>query len=107
LIGRTYLDLVHPEDRTESAERIRQRLGEKGIAPPREHRILTLTGLTVHVESTGVPIQYKGETQLFGVFRDITERKQAEEKLRETEKNTESSRNPFPRSSLKSIWTDP
>jgi PAS domain S-box-containing protein len=47
---------------------------------------MALDGQVLHVESTGVPIQYKGETQLFGVFRDITERKQVDEKLRETER---------------------
>jgi len=40
----------------------------------------------IHVESTGVPIQYRGQIQHFGMFRDITARKQVEEKLRETEK---------------------
>ena len=86
LMGKRYLDLIHPDDRPESMERIRKGNKEKWIAPPREHRILTLDGQPVHVESTGVPVQYKGETQLFGVFRDITERKRIDEKLRETER---------------------
>ncbi|MGE5258516.1 MAG: PAS domain S-box protein [Hyphomicrobiales bacterium] len=86
LIGKRYLDLVHPDDRSESVDRIRRGMNEKWIAPPREHRIVALDGQVVHVESTGVPVQYQGETELFGVFRDITERKRAEEQLRETEK---------------------
>ena len=52
----------------ESIERIRKGINNKWIAPPREHRIVALDGQVLHVESTGVPIQYKGETQLFGVF---------------------------------------
>jgi PAS domain S-box-containing protein len=86
LVGKSYLGLVHPDDRPESIERIEKGTAEKRIAPPREHRIVALDGKVVHVESTGVPIQYKGHTQLFGVFRDITERKRVDEKLRETEK---------------------
>ncbi|MFO7707065.1 MAG: PAS domain S-box protein [Desulfobacterales bacterium] len=86
LIGKSYLDLVHPADRAASAARIARGMNENWIAPPRSHRVLTLDGQLVHVESSGVPIQYQGKTQLFGVFRDITDRKQAEENLRETEK---------------------
>ena len=83
LLGKPYLDLVHPDDRPESIERIRKGMDEKWIAPPREHRILTLDGQMVLVESTGVPVQYQGQTQIFGVIRDITERKRTEEELRE------------------------
>ena len=83
LLGKPYLDLVHPDDRPESIERIRKGMDEKWIAPPREHRILTLDGQVVVVESTGVPVQYQGQTQIFGVIRDITERKRTEEELRE------------------------
>jgi PAS domain S-box-containing protein len=86
LVGKSYLGLVHPDDRLESIERIKKGTAEKRIAPPREHRIVALDGQVVHVESTGVPIQYKGETQIFGVFRDITERRRVDEKLRETER---------------------
>jgi PAS domain S-box-containing protein len=79
LIGKRYLDLVHPDDRAISAERVKKSVDENSIAPPREHRMMDLDRQVVHVESTGVPFKYRGETQVFGVFRDITERKQAEE----------------------------
>ena len=78
LVGRRYLDLVHPDDRAVSAERCRKNMEERWLAPLREHRIIALDGAVVDVESTGVPIQHHGETQIFGVFRDITSRKQAD-----------------------------
>jgi PAS domain S-box-containing protein len=86
LVGKRYLDLVHPDDRPESVERVRKSMNGKWIATPREHRLMTLDGQVIHVESTGVPIQYQGQIQHFGMFRDITARKHVEEKLRETEK---------------------
>ncbi len=97
LIGRNYLDFVYPEDRFLSAQRIekifqmaaaqpRAGKGEMETIRPREHRMVPLTGGVVAVESTGVAFQYKGEFFIQGIFRDITERKQAEEKLRETER---------------------
>jgi PAS domain S-box-containing protein len=97
LIGRGYLELVHPEDRQLSAQRI-EKIFQMAADPhrfnqsdmdairPREHRMTTLTGGVVDVESTGVAFPYKGEIFIQGIFRDITERKQAEEKLRETER---------------------
>jgi signal transduction histidine kinase/ActR/RegA family two-component response regulator len=77
-----YLDLVHPDDRAISAERVKKSMDENQTTSPREHRILALDGQVVHVESTGVPFKYRGETQVFGVFRDITERKLVEDENR-------------------------
>jgi PAS domain S-box-containing protein len=85
LIGKQYLDLVHPDDRAISAERVKRTMDENWIASSREHRIVALDGKVVHVESTGVPVKYRGETHVFGIFRDITKRKQAEQKLLESE----------------------
>ncbi|HSV94078.1 MAG TPA: PAS domain S-box protein [Desulfobacterales bacterium] len=97
LLGRTYLEFVHPEDRPLSAARI-QRIFEiaadpGGVTPQdtdtirtREHRMVTLDGEIIEVESTGVAFHHKGEFFIQGIFRDITDRRRAEEKLRETEK---------------------
>jgi len=75
LLGRQYLDLVHPDDRALSSQRISRNIQENWIASAREHRLLALDGQVVHVESTGVPVRYRGEKQVFGIFRDITERR--------------------------------
>jgi PAS domain S-box-containing protein len=86
LVGKRYVDFVHPDDRQESKERVRKSMRGDWMAPLREHRLVTLDGQVIHVESTGVPISYQGQIDHFGMFRDITERKQAEENLKETEK---------------------
>jgi PAS domain S-box-containing protein len=85
LIGKQYLDLVHPDDRAISAERVKKTIEENWITSAREHRILALDGQVVLVESIGGLVKHRGETQIFGVFRDITERKLTEEALRQSE----------------------
>nr|MCU0563634.1 PAS domain S-box protein [Desulfobacterales bacterium] len=97
LLGKTYLEFVHPEDRPLSAARI-QRIFEiaadpGGVTPQdtatirtREHRMVTLDGKIIEVESTGVAFHHKGEFFIQGIFRNITDRRRAEEQLRETEK---------------------
>jgi two-component system cell cycle sensor histidine kinase/response regulator CckA len=79
LIGKRYLDLIHPDDRAISAERVKEIIEEDRPASLREHRIMALDGQIMQVESSGAPFKYRGETQVFGVYRDITERKRAEE----------------------------
>jgi PAS domain S-box-containing protein len=95
IIGKAYLNFVHPEDRPGSIDRIQRQLkavqGESGIdpirvlAPLREHRLLALDGETIYVESTGVAFRHHGEAWIQGIFHDITRRKQAEEALRKKE----------------------
>ena len=96
LVGRAYLDLIYPEDRPLSVERLEKIFqaalggppsGHHGRAAvlPREHRMITLKGDTIYVESTGVAFHHKGEVFIQGLSRDITERKRAELALRQSE----------------------
>lgn len=97
VIGRPYLDFVHPEDRPGSLARIQLQtkaaLEQPGtdlsqiVAPPREHRLVTLERNVVYVESTGVAFSHKGEVWIQGIFQDITKRKMAEDALRKSEES--------------------
>jgi two-component system cell cycle sensor histidine kinase/response regulator CckA len=96
LMGKAYLDFVYPEDRALSAERIEKifqialdqhepyEFDPQAILP-REHRMVDLKGDRIYVESTGVAFHHKGELFIQGIFRNITERKQAEEALLRSE----------------------
>ena len=84
LIGLNYIDFVHPEDREESLRRIRSnQIGE--VASRREHRLVSLTGNVIWVESTGVPILRNDNKYIMGVFQDCTARRRMEQTLRENE----------------------
>lgn len=85
LLGLDYLGLVHPDDREESARRILRSIKEKIPSPWREHRLLTLDGQVIYVESTGVPLEEGGQKHVLGVFHDLTERKRLEDEHKKME----------------------
>jgi len=83
-VGRNFFDFVAPEDR----ERYRDFLdrvcaGEKGLL---EYTLVTGQGERRRMESHASPmLHHDGSTVLLGVSRDVTERRQAEERLRRSE----------------------
>ena len=84
LLGLPYLDFVHPEDREESRRRIEaNHIGE--VASRHDHRLVSLTGNVIWVESTGVPILRNDSKYIMGVFQDCTARRRMEQTLRENE----------------------
>ena len=82
---RSFLEAVHPEDR----DRLLVVLGRQaqGLATAQEYRIVRPDGSVRWIWDRGFPI--KGETgevaRVAGIAEDITERKQMEEALRESE----------------------
>jgi PAS domain S-box-containing protein len=81
--GLNYYDIVAPEDR-ESYRELHRRVcaGQKGIL---EHTIVTLQGERRRMETHAAPMRHDGRTVMLGVSRDVTERRQAEERLRRSE----------------------
>jgi len=80
LIGKSALDLFDPDSRSLVRERIRVDSEE---VPLVEVRILRLDGTPVDVEATASPFLDQGVKAIQVLLRDITERKQAEQELRE------------------------
>ncbi len=82
-VGMSYWDLVHPDDRAFVQERVHRI--EQGVESPlREYRIVRLDGGVVSIEAAGTLISYRGKPANLVMFRDITARKEAEARLRDT-----------------------
>jgi len=81
LVGQPQSILHPPEDLTEGmSPAFRQhRAGDAGRAP--EERLLSRSGQSIQVEIRATRIPMNGRDYLLGVFRDITERRQLEERF--------------------------
>ena len=90
----TFMELVHPHDLTIATEGWAAASWEDEIASPIEIRVVSKSGETIWIHSIAIPLERDGSAYVIvSSARDITERKQAEEKLRESEWNLKSALN--------------
>ena len=80
VIGKNVVDLIAPQDR----QRVRQKLAS-GDESPYELTGLKNDGTTFYLEARGRAMSYRSRPMRVTAMRDITERKQAEESLRQSE----------------------
>lgn len=80
----TFADAHPSEDLPEILEKFQSRVAG-GTAAPDEIRMVRKDGSMFHVEATGSRIIYNGRSCMLCFFHDITERKQAEELIRQNE----------------------
>ena len=86
VIGRSPFDFFHPEYDPVTRGRIRQFLERGESVPLMEEQIIRLDGIGVAVEIAASPFTYQGFTAMQVVLRNISERKQLEEQLRQSQK---------------------
>nr|WP_319376109.1 PAS domain S-box protein [uncultured Methanoregula sp.] len=85
MIGMNPLSLVHPDDRALVSDRMKGRLDRREEISVYECRMVTKDNRTIFVSIMGVLIPYEGRLAISGNLLDITDRKRAEEVLRESE----------------------
>ncbi len=84
LIGRSILDVVHPDSRRNVIDRM-QKVAEGIEAPLFEEKFIKLDGTVIDVEVIGIPISFGGHMASQVIVRDITERKIVEKALKDSE----------------------
>ena len=85
LIGRSSLELVHPDSREVDSQRADQVLAERRTLSPVEQKRIRLDGSTIDVETRSTFINWNGKPALLGVLRDLTEGNRAQDSLRQSE----------------------
>ena len=85
-VGKVFLEIIHPEERQISQELFRRGIEGEDL-PVREYRVLTSSDSYVVVEVLTTFVRNEGTvTSIIGIARNITERKQLEEQLRQVQK---------------------
>ncbi len=86
LLGRPVDEIIHPDERTRAKERrtMMQTTGQR--APLTVMKFLRADGKPVLLEVKASPIEYEGRPSIVAVGRDVTERLQLEEQLRQAQK---------------------
>ncbi len=85
LLGKEYKTLVHPQDRADITERVSKRLKGEPVPYQYEVRRLRKDGETIWCEMIATAIEYRGKPSVMGNIMDISQRKQAEKALQESE----------------------
>jgi two-component system NtrC family sensor kinase len=80
-----FLSTVHPDDRKKVKEIIRKRQSGKPAPSLYEFRFLRPDGSIIYVEISSCSITYMGQPASLGYLRDISDHKQIEENLRQSE----------------------
>ncbi|MCK9306748.1 MAG: PAS domain S-box protein, partial [Methanoculleus sp.] len=86
VVGKSLTMFVHPDYRSFVAGRIRRMLQEGTGVPVFKEVSLTIEGRAIWVEVTAAPILYNGQQSIMVVFRDISDRKRAQEAIQRRSK---------------------
>jgi len=84
LIGTDVINFVHPDYREGVLRRMQE--VESGIPVPMvEQKYVRLDGKIIDIEAMAFPFSFNGETSTQVIFRDITEKKQTEARIKKNE----------------------
>jgi len=84
LIGSDVLRFVHPDYQLSVIERMKQ-VSEGETVPMAEQKFLRMNGTEIFVETIATPVTFKNKPATQVIFRDVTDKKQAELQMRKNE----------------------
>jgi two-component system cell cycle sensor histidine kinase/response regulator CckA len=85
LVGRRVIDFLHPDERDAVRGRIEDPRRASNLVHRSELRYVRLDGSEIRLEAVVCTILYRGEPSALAMLRDVVDRNQAEQRLRESE----------------------
>jgi two-component system cell cycle sensor histidine kinase/response regulator CckA len=85
IVGKPTLSFVHPDYRDVVRNRMEVMMRDGTPVPLIEERLISIDGTPLDLEVAASPIQFQGEWAILVVMRDISNRRQTEHALRESE----------------------
>ncbi|RJG01317.1 PAS domain S-box protein [Noviherbaspirillum sedimenti] len=85
VVGHSLLDRVHPDSQAAAQERILLIIEARETVAPVEVKLQRMDGTAVYARISAMPFDYENEPVALAFARDITDRKLAEQALRESE----------------------
>ncbi len=86
LLGRGFLDVVHPDERHRAVLRTGSMVEHGSVAPLAQMKFLGAAGKTVVLEVQAMAVSLEGGTAIMTMGRDMTERRRLEDQLRQAQK---------------------
>ncbi|SMD36263.1 PAS domain S-box-containing protein [Reichenbachiella faecimaris] len=86
ILGKSPMDFIHPDSHEVASQRIHN-IYTKKTAHKNEQKFICMDGSIIWVEAMGTLISFEGEPAVQIAIYDITDRKLAQEKILENEKN--------------------
>lgn len=93
IVGKPFLDFIHPDDRKMVWEKHQRRLKEESFQPTYEFRFIARDGSTRWVEITAVKIEWGGRPATLNYVSDVTGRVTAQQEKEELLRVIEESHN--------------
>ena len=86
LLGRSALDIVHPDDHPVLRDRMTAVISSREPLPPREYRAVRKDGSVLVTEVQSMAVDWEDRKAILGFARDVTARKEMEAKLAQSQR---------------------
>lgn len=91
IIGKSVLDFVHPDSKASAIQRMTEIIANPYASITVKEKLISLSGETIYAELKAIPTLYEHQNAVQLIIHDITERKRAQNKIKQLSQAVEQS----------------